>query len=136
MTTNGKQTKTILISITPVARAAAPLRLRLPLSRKANNMIRPVWIVQDADSGLFLCPYQGDVGFTKLLREAGRFVDAESAVETARDFLGNQFHVTKFSRMPMAQCIQINQDGTITALSVPPAQCQHFCSWIPRITPM
>lgn len=59
-------------------------------------MIRPVWIVQDADSGLFLCPYQGDVGFTKLLREAGRFDDAESAVETARDFLGNQFHVTKF----------------------------------------
>ncbi|WP_137009789.1 hypothetical protein [Aquitalea aquatilis] len=26
----------------------------------------------------------------------------------------------------MAQCIQINQDGTITALSVPPAQCQSY----------
>lgn len=59
-------------------------------------MIRPVWVVQDTDSGLFLCPYQGDVGFTKLLREAGRFEDGESALETAVDFLGTQFHVTQF----------------------------------------
>lgn len=59
-------------------------------------MIRPVWIVQDSDTGLFLCPYEGDVGFTKLLREAGRFYDGESAVETALDFLGNQFIVSKF----------------------------------------
>ena len=59
-------------------------------------MIRPVWVVQDTDSGLFLCPFEGDVGFTKLLREAGRFEDTESAVETARDFLGNSFQVNKF----------------------------------------
>jgi len=56
--------------------------------------IRPVWIVQDTDTGLFLCPHDGDVGFCKLLRDAGRFDDGVSAVDTAHFVLGRQFHVS------------------------------------------
>lgn len=58
--------------------------------------IRPVWVAQDTDTGLFLCPQDGDVGFTKLLKDAGRFTDPEAAVETAVFVLGNQFSVTGF----------------------------------------
>jgi len=58
--------------------------------------IRPVWIVQDTDTGLFLCPQDGDVGFCKMLRDAGRFDDGESAIDTALFVLGKQFHVSAF----------------------------------------
>lgn len=55
-----------------------------------------VFVAQDTDTGLFLCPYEGDVGFAKLLRDAGRFHDAESAYDTARFHLGPNFVVTQF----------------------------------------
>lgn len=59
--------------------------------------VTPVWVVQDVDSGLFLYPSDdGDVGFTALLRDAGRFDNAESAIDTARFHLGDRFVVTKF----------------------------------------
>lgn len=59
-------------------------------------MSRPAYIIQDADSGLFLCPYDGDVGYTKLITDAGRFYDLESAIDTAKFILGNQFVVFSF----------------------------------------
>lgn len=60
-------------------------------------MIGPVWVVQDRDTGRFLCPDpNGDVGFTRYLGDAGRFLDAESAIDTARFQLGDSFVVTKF----------------------------------------
>lgn len=58
--------------------------------------LAPVFIVQCTDSGLFLCPYEGDVGYTKLLRDAGRFYDADAAFETAMFNLGPNFVVTQF----------------------------------------
>lgn len=42
-----------------------------------------VYIVQDRETGLFLFPCDGDVGYTQWLREAGHFDDEESAIETA-----------------------------------------------------
>lgn len=60
-------------------------------------MIGPVWVVQDRDTGLFLCPDpNGDVGFTRFLGDAGRFDNAESAIDTARFVLGNSFVVSNF----------------------------------------
>ncbi len=43
-------------------------------------MSRPVsvWIVQDRDSGLFLMPLHGDVGYTQFINEAGHFDSAEA----------------------------------------------------------
>ncbi|SMC29985.1 hypothetical protein SAMN02745857_04329 [Andreprevotia lacus DSM 23236] len=49
--------------------------------------LRPVWIVQDRDSGLFLFPDDGTVGFTRMVNDAGLFDSEEAAVETAIDFL-------------------------------------------------
>ncbi|WP_369326622.1 hypothetical protein AB6N01_01195 [Alcaligenes nematophilus] len=40
-------------------------------------------IVQDAESHLFLKPYEGDIGLTPLLVEAGGFCSREDAIETA-----------------------------------------------------
>lgn len=45
----------------------------------------PVWIVQDRESGLFLRPLHGDVGYTQFINEAGHFHCAEAAKETAID---------------------------------------------------
>ncbi|ERE14026.1 MULTISPECIES: hypothetical protein [Chromobacteriaceae] len=59
-------------------------------------MIGPVWVVQDKDTGQFLCPLDGDVGFTKFLSGAGRFDNPESAIDTARFILGNSFVVCSF----------------------------------------
>ena len=59
--------------------------------------IRPVYVVQDTDSGEFLCPSaDGDVGFCKFLSDAGRFEDRESAVDTAQYALDNDFIVSGF----------------------------------------
>lgn len=59
--------------------------------------IGPVWVVQDTDSGDFLYPHpDGDVGFTKLLKHAGRFEDPESAMDTAAIVLGHDFSVSMF----------------------------------------
>lgn len=53
------------------------------------------FIVQDAESGLFLTPMQGDVGYTQWAHEAGRFDELAEAVDTAEFVLGGQFHVTE-----------------------------------------
>lgn len=45
----------------------------------------PVWIVQDKESGLFLKPQNGDVGYTQFITEAGHFDCADAAKETAID---------------------------------------------------
>ena len=45
--------------------------------------MRRVFIVQDTESALFLCPHFGDVSYTQWFDEAGRFDDQESAIETA-----------------------------------------------------
>lgn len=47
---------------------------------------RKVYIVQDAETFEFLCPRDGDVGFTGFFSEAGHFTDAESAYETGADY--------------------------------------------------
>lgn len=46
-------------------------------------------IVQDAESHLFLKPFEGDVGFTPLLTEAGGFCTREDAVDTASSLFEN-----------------------------------------------
>ncbi len=59
--------------------------------------VRRVYVIQDADSGEFLYPSpDGDVGFTKFLRDAGRQYDAEEALETAEMNLGNAYVITSF----------------------------------------
>lgn len=59
--------------------------------------VQRVFVIQDADSGWFLYPsLDGDVGFTKFLRDAGRQYDAEEALETAEMNLGNAYVITSF----------------------------------------
>jgi len=53
------------------------------------------FIVQDAESGLFLTPVEGDVGYTKWAHEAGRFDELAEAVDTAQFVLSGEFHVTE-----------------------------------------
>jgi len=53
------------------------------------------FIVQDAESGLFLMPLNGDVGYTQWLHEAGRFDELAEAMDTAHFVLGGQFYVTE-----------------------------------------
>ena len=53
------------------------------------------FIVQDAESGLFLMPLDGDVGYTKWAHEAGRFDELGEAVDTAAFVLSGSFHVTE-----------------------------------------
>jgi hypothetical protein len=53
------------------------------------------FIVQDAESGLFLMPLEGDVGYTQWAHEAGRFDELAEAVDTAQFVLTGQFHVTE-----------------------------------------
>lgn len=45
--------------------------------------MRPVWVVQDRESGLFLRPFRGDVGTTRRLSQAGRFDTPDEAVEAS-----------------------------------------------------
>jgi S-adenosylmethionine hydrolase len=47
--------------------------------------VQPGFIVQDRESGYFLYPDDGAVGYTKWLKEAGVFDDAEEAITTADD---------------------------------------------------
>lgn len=58
--------------------------------------MKPVYIVQDRETALFLCPQDGDVGYTQWLNEAGRFDDQESAFETATYHCGEGFIVSAF----------------------------------------
>jgi len=51
------------------------------------------FVVQEVNSGLFLCPCGGDVGFTHRLREAGTFDSREDAVVTAVDHCDEAFDV-------------------------------------------
>lgn len=53
------------------------------------------FIVQDAESGLFLTPLDGDVGYTQWAHEAGRFDELADAVDTAHFVLTGRFHVTE-----------------------------------------
>lgn len=53
------------------------------------------FVVQDAESGLFLMPQDGDVGYTKWLHQAGRFDDLASAVDTAEFVLSGRFFLTE-----------------------------------------
>ena len=53
------------------------------------------YVVQDAESGLFLMPLEGDVGYTKWLHEAGRFHELAEATDTAQFILGGAFYVTE-----------------------------------------
>lgn len=52
-----------------------------------------VYVVQDLASGEFLCPRDGDVGFTPRLREAGGFGDAEEACQAGLDHCDGAFDV-------------------------------------------
>lgn len=53
------------------------------------------FIVQDAESGLFLMPLDGDVGYTQWAHEAGRFDELVDAVDTGHFVLTGSFHVTE-----------------------------------------
>jgi hypothetical protein len=46
-----------------------------------NILVR--YVVQELEGSLFLCPLDGDVGYTTLLHEAGRFTEYGEAVDTA-----------------------------------------------------
>jgi len=58
--------------------------------------MRRVFIVQDRESALFLCPHFGDVSYTPWLGNAGRFYDYESAVETAHVHCTEGFSIESF----------------------------------------
>jgi hypothetical protein len=53
------------------------------------------FVVQDSESGLFLMPLDGDVGYTRWLHEAGRFDELSDAVDTGQFVLSGNFHVTE-----------------------------------------
>jgi hypothetical protein len=53
------------------------------------------FVVQDAESGLFLMPCEGDVGYTQWLHEAGRFDELGDAVDTAVFILNGRYFVTE-----------------------------------------
>lgn len=53
------------------------------------------YVVQDAESGLFLMPLDGDVGYTRWLHEAGRFDELAEAMDTGLFNLAGKFHVTE-----------------------------------------
>lgn len=54
-----------------------------------------VYVVQDLGSGEFLCPRDGDVGFTARLRDAGAFGDAEEACQAGLDHCDGAFDVLR-----------------------------------------
>lgn len=62
------------------------------LPRNAGVSVK--WVVQDAESGLFLMPSDGDVGFTPWLHEAGRFDQYGEAQDTATFNCHQGFYIT------------------------------------------
>lgn len=52
-----------------------------------------VYIVQSLNTFEFLCPYEGDVGFTPYLNCAGHFLEMEQARETALEEIGENFAI-------------------------------------------
>lgn len=61
----------------------------------ALPLLSTKYVVQDAESGLFLMPLDGDVGYTRWLHEAGRFEELAEAVDTGEFVLGGRFFVTE-----------------------------------------
>lgn len=59
-----------------------------------------MFIVQDAESGLFLTPIKGDVGFTQWAHEAGRFTGHGEACDTADHICHEGYFVTPVRSMP------------------------------------
>jgi len=55
-----------------------------------------VFIVQDRESAQFLCPEEGDVGFTMWVDRAGRFGNEEEASETAIHCCSEGFIIFSF----------------------------------------
>lgn len=58
-------------------------------------MRRPVYVVQDHETGNFLAPSQGSVGLVPLIRNAGEFDDDEAAALTALDWCELGFTVVQ-----------------------------------------
>ena len=56
------------------------------------------YVVQDDESGLFLMPLDGDVGYTQWLHEAGRFEELAEAVDTGEFVLSGKFQITGVSK--------------------------------------
>lgn len=57
-----------------------------------------MFIVQDHESGNFLAPEDGNVVYVALARDAGEFLDHESAVITATDWCEFGFTVLELLR--------------------------------------
>ncbi len=58
---------------------------------------RQVFVVQDRQSGEFMCPsVDGDVGYTMYLSEAGKFYELETAIETAELHLDGDYKISTF----------------------------------------
>ena len=53
------------------------------------------YVVQCLQSWNFLCPQDGDVGFTPALHAAGSFDDYQAAFDTAVLILGDGFKITE-----------------------------------------
>lgn len=58
--------------------------------------MRKVCIVQDLESGLFLAPVDGDVGFVHRLKEAGGFDSYEDAIEAMQDHCSHGADILTF----------------------------------------
>jgi len=56
---------------------------------------RVAFVVQDLQSYLFLCPQDGDVGYTPSLHTAGHFEGYEEAFDTAVIVLGDGFKINR-----------------------------------------
>lgn len=59
-------------------------------------MFTRVWVVQEPETGKFLTPYDGDVGYTTWIRESGFFDSEEAAIDTAEMLCDSGFHVYSF----------------------------------------
>lgn len=57
-----------------------------------------VYVVQSRDTGDFLFPFDGDVGHTPYINEAGLFEYKEEAIETALEEIGDNFIVFGFMK--------------------------------------
>lgn len=58
-------------------------------------MWRRVWIVQSGESGTFLTPQHGSVGYTYRFKEAGHFLSEDEAYEAAIEFCDDGFDVVE-----------------------------------------
>lgn len=73
----------------------------VPLVAKMSAANAPMmFIVQDGESGLFLTPVNGDVGFTQWAHRAGRFFGYGEACDTADQNCHEGYFVTRVASMP------------------------------------